>query len=213
MNTHTVISLNRRENSRVMHTHYSGVSPLYSAVNFDSLQPQCIPPKPVNSITTQLQQKTNANPVPNHSPSSTSHSPGLKSTMFCTDLHLSSMKSSETNRPLGISPFLPHPHPSPPIVNLVIPSIESSLFMGGAMTTESENDNLNSLMDLFDIPSKLPIGRFQGSQPATQGLVFTEQMGLEYISKELGIDDDRNDPMLDVSTTATIISFFTALNI
>lgn len=81
------------------------------------------------------------------------------------------------------------------------------------MTTESENDNLNSLMDLFDIPSKLPIGRFQGSQPATQGLVFTEQMGLEYISKELGIDDDRNDPMLDVSTTATIISFFTALNI
>ncbi|KAJ9167535.1 hypothetical protein P3X46_022181, partial [Hevea brasiliensis] len=205
MNIHTVISLNRRENPGVMHTHYTGHSPIYSSVNCESLLPRCIPSKPFNSGITRHQQKLNANPVPNDNVSSTSHSPGLKSTMFCTDLHLSSIKSSETNhQPLGISPFLPHPHPHPPIGNHIIPAInspDSSCFLGGELTTESENDKLNALMDLLDIPFEHSVrsSSFKGSQPAIEGLALTEKIELEYISKELdvAIDDDTNNPMID----------------
>lgn len=223
MQFHSVMSLNRkREHSKgVMQTHYAGTFPFHSVLNADSvglyslhrnLPLGILPPyeqtKQPNSLTQSSffqPQNLNISPVSSDFISRNSHGPAAKSTMFYTDLHSSSLTTSETDRQLGISPFFRHS----PTGDHVIPAIkspDSSFLVEREVITESEKKNLENLRDILDVPVENSCRSFQGLHHDKESLTSTEKLILQYLSKELEIpvDDDTQSPALNVSSLCSL---------
>lgn len=127
--------------------------------------------------------------VPSNIVSSTSsHSPlktaSSHSSMFCTNLYLSSSSSIETHRQLGNLPFLPYPSTprSAPGVHL-----EKSQFHlnddPNGLLEEKHTDH--SIRDFLSYPGSASDGGFDDLMCEGDSLALTEQIELQLLSDEL----------------------------
>lgn len=123
-------------------------------------------------------------------PSTSSHSPlkttPSRSSMFCTNLYLSSSSSSEAHRHLGNFPFLPNPstpRPTPP----------THLEKGGFLLDDDqdglfeERQSEDSIRDFFSYHGSVSDGGFDDLTCESDSLALAEQMELQLLSDELNL--------------------------
>ncbi|KAK1274794.1 Protein PHR1-LIKE 1 [Acorus gramineus] len=124
-----------------------------------------------------------------------------RSSTFCTDLYLSSSTSSETTRQLGILPFLPHPPKCDQLTSAVHSSNSSVLLSDDINDRCNETEFSDDIMkDFLNLSGDASDGSFHGENHARESLVYSEQMDLQILSEQLGINitDNGESPCLDI---------------
>ncbi|KAJ0021403.1 hypothetical protein Pint_32413 [Pistacia integerrima] len=129
------------------------------------------------------------------------HSKGSfsRSSVFCTNLYLSSSSSSETHRQLGNLPFLPHPSSYNQSVSAV-DSTKSPLLFSEDIGNPYEEEHSESLMkDLFNFPGDISDGSFHGVTCRDDSLAVNDHLELQFLSDELdmAITEHGETPRLD----------------
>lgn len=123
--------------------------------------------------------------------------------VFCTSLYLSSSSSSETNRPLGNLPFLPHPPTHSQSVSAVGSTKSPALFSWDISGFQVEKETSDAFVkDFLNLHGNASEGSFHGITSASDNLALTEQLELQFLSDELdiAITDHGENPRVDVST-------------
>ncbi|KAK1289104.1 Protein PHR1-LIKE 1 [Acorus calamus] len=123
-----------------------------------------------------------------------------RSSTFCTDLYLSSSTSSETTRQLGILPFLPHPPKCDQLTSAVHSSNSSVLLSDDINDRCNETEFSDDIMkDFLNLSGDASDGSFHGENHTRESLAYSEQMDLQILSEQLGINitDNGESPCLD----------------
>ncbi|XP_021614656.1 myb family transcription factor PHL6 isoform X2 [Manihot esculenta] len=120
--------------------------------------------------------------------------------VFCTSLYLSSSSSSETNRPLGNLPFLPHPPTHSQSVSAVGSTKSPALFSWDISGFQVEKETSDAFVkDFLNLHGNASEGSFHGITSASDNLALTEQLELQFLSDELdiAITDHGENPRVD----------------
>lgn len=114
------------------------------------------------------------------------------SSMFCTNLYLSSSSSSEAHRHLCNLPFLPHP--STPQSMSAIHSPKTQLLLN-----DEQKHSEDSIRDFFNYPASGSDDGFDDVTCASDSLGLSEQLELQLLSDELhlAITDSGENPGID----------------
>lgn len=121
-----------------------------------------------------------------------------RSSVFCTSLYQSSSSTSEAHKHLRSLPFLPHP----PAYNQSVSAIDSkspSLFSEDISNLDDEKHTESLMTDFLGFPGDTSDGSFNGMDCASDNLMLTDQLELQYLSDELdlAITDNADTPNLD----------------
>ncbi|KNA10677.1 hypothetical protein SOVF_142010 [Spinacia oleracea] len=117
-----------------------------------------------------------------------------RSSMFCTNLYLSSSSSSEAQRQLGNLPFLPSP--SAPR------STKTQLFLNDDSISDSvceQKHSEDTFKDFLNFSGSLSDGDFDDVTCGSDSLAFSEHLELQLLSDELhlAITDSAENPGMD----------------
>ncbi|KMS97143.1 hypothetical protein BVRB_7g178080 [Beta vulgaris subsp. vulgaris] len=115
-----------------------------------------------------------------------------RSSMFCTNLYLSSSTSSEAQRQLGNLPFLPNP--STPRLTKT-----QSLLHDDFDSLCEQKHSEDSFRDFFNYPGSMSDGDFDDVNCGSDSMGFSEQLELQLLSDELhlAITDSGENPGID----------------
>lgn len=132
-----------------------------------------------------------------------------RSSVFCTSLYQSSSSTSEAHKHLRNLPFLPHP----PAYNQSVSAVDSkssSIFSEDISNLDDEKHTEALMTDFLGFPGDTSDGSFSGMDCASDNLMLTEQLELQYLSDELdlAITENGEIPKLDVSIPSIAASFF-----
>lgn len=117
-----------------------------------------------------------------------------RSSMFCTNLYLSSSTSSEAQRQLGNLPFLPSPYTPR--------STKTQLFLNEDVDSLcKQKHSEDSFKDFLNYPGSISDGEFDDVTCGSDSLALSEQLELQLLSDELhlAITDNGENPGIDVS--------------
>lgn len=115
-----------------------------------------------------------------------------RSSMFCTNLYLSSSTSLEAQRQLGNLPFLPSPAPPR--------STKTQLFLNDDSESLCEQKHSDdSFRDFLNYPGSLSDGDFDDVTCQSDSFAYSEQLELQLLSDELhlAITDNGENPGID----------------
>ncbi|KAI6689724.1 hypothetical protein NL676_026552 [Syzygium grande] len=121
-----------------------------------------------------------------------------RSSVFCTSLYQSSSSTSEAHKHLRNLPFLPHP----PAYNQSVSAVDSkssSIFSEDISNLDDEKHTEALMTDFLGFPGDTSDGSFSGMDCASDNLMLTEQLELQYLSDEidLAITENGEIPKLD----------------
>ncbi|XP_030513062.1 myb family transcription factor PHL6 [Rhodamnia argentea] len=121
-----------------------------------------------------------------------------RSSVFCTSLYQSSSSTSEAHKHLRNLPFLPHP----PAYNQSVSAVDSkssSLFSEDISNLDDEKHTEALMTDYLGFPGDSSDGSFNGMNCASDTLMLTEHLELQYLSDDLdlAITDNGEIPKLD----------------
>lgn len=120
------------------------------------------------------------------------------SSMFCTNLYLSSSSTSEVQKQLGNLPFLPHP--STPRSASAIHSAKTESFSDDdpkCLTEQKHSED--SIRDFLNYPGSSSDAGFDSMTCTSDSMALTEQMELQLLSDELqlAMTDSGENPGID----------------
>lgn len=118
--------------------------------------------------------------------------------MFCTNLYLSSSSTSEVQKQLGNLPFLPHP--STPHSTSAIHSAKTESFLNddpNYLTEQKHSED--SIRGFLSYPGSSSDGGFDSMTCTSDSMALTEQMELQLLSDELqlAMTDSGQNPGID----------------
>lgn len=121
-----------------------------------------------------------------------------RSSAFCTSLYQSSSSTSEAHKHLRNLPFLP----PPPAYNHPVSAVDSkspSLFSEDISNLDDEKHTEALMTDFLGFPGDSSDGSLNGMDCASDNLMLTEHLELQYLSDDLdlAITDNGEIPKLD----------------
>ncbi|WOL08531.1 hypothetical protein Cni_G17284 [Canna indica] len=123
-----------------------------------------------------------------------------RSSTFCTSLYSSSSTSLESCGKLSNLPFLPHPQKCEKQCLAVQSSNSSLLFSGDIGVATGEDEHTDDLMkDFLNLGGDASDGSIHVENYGSNGFVLNDQIELQLLSEQLGIDitDNGESPRLD----------------
>lgn len=221
MNHHSVLSAKQTESTKGFTQSYcAAVSPIHNLQNVElegqnSFKSDCSSshspftqtelPGPANFMQSSVvqPQKLCSKSGPYSSVSSDTHAQYPKytfsrSSVFCTSLYLSSSTSTETHRPLGNLPFLPHPSMSYQSISAVH-STKTPFLSGDSSSLYDEGNSEDMMKGFLNLSSDASDESFHVMNCASDNITFSEQLELQFLSDELdiAIADNGENPRLD----------------
>ncbi|GLT72223.1 hypothetical protein SLA2020_441770 [Shorea laevis] len=200
MNHNSIISAKQSEATRgVTQSYYGTLSPVHNFLTVESegkslSANECSSSRPSPFIRTEslsFTHKEGSSVQPQNTFS--------RSSVFCTSLYQSSSSSSEAHWQLGNLPFLPHP----PSYNQSISAVDSTkapLLFSGDIDNQYDEEHSEALMrDFLNFPGDDSGSSLHGVTCASDGLAYTDQLDLQFLSDELdiAITDHGENPRLD----------------
>ncbi|CBI18370.3 unnamed protein product, partial [Vitis vinifera] len=189
MNHHSVLSAKQTESTKGFTQSYcAAVSPIHNLLNVElEVQPQklCSKSGPYSSVSSDTDAQY---------PKCTFS----RSSVFCTSLYLSSSSSTETHRPLGNLPFLPHPSMSYQSISAVH-STKTPFLSGDSSGLYDEGNSEDMMKGFLNLSSDASDESFHVMNCASDNITFSEQLELQFLSDELdiAIADNGENPRLD----------------
>lgn len=224
MNHHSVVSAKPTESTKGFPQSYcAAISPFHNFLNVElegqnSLKGDCSSshspftetefPGPPNFVqeSAAKPEKFCSKSGPNSSVSPETHAQYPKcmfsrSSVFCTNLYLSSSSSTETHQTLRNLPFLPHPSMSYQSISAAHSTKTPSFFSGDSISFIDEENSEDLMKGFLNLPGDESDDSFHVMNCASDNLAFSEQLDLQFLSDELdiAITDNGENPRLDVS--------------
>ena len=152
-----------------------------------------------SSFSSQYERSVPRNIFPSSSLSHLKSVPS-SSSMFCTNLYLSSSSTSEAQKQLGNFPFLPHPSTSHS-TSAIHSAKAQSFLKDDPNSLIKRNYSEDSIRDFLNYPGSSSDGGFDGVTCTSDCMALTEQMELQLLSDELqlAMTDSAENPGIDVS--------------
>uniref|UniRef100_A0A7C9F1M1 HTH myb-type domain-containing protein n=1 Tax=Opuntia streptacantha TaxID=393608 RepID=A0A7C9F1M1_OPUST len=150
-----------------------------------------------SSFSSQYERSVPRNIFPSSSLSHLKSVPS-SSSMFCTNLYLSSSSTSEAQKQPGKFPFLPHPSTSHSTSGIHSAKAQSFL-KDDPNSLIKRNYSEDSIRDFLNYPGSSSDGGFDGVTCTSDCMALTEQMELQLLSDELqlAMTDSGENPGID----------------